>query len=167
MVIRPAGQDDHAAIRAVNLEAFPTAQEADLVDALRASGDGLAELVAVLDGAVIGHILFTRLGLAGEHDTLPGAALAPVAVFPEHQNCGVGGRLIIDGVETCRSLGVAAIVVLGHPAYYPRHGFTAQTAAHLKDPFDAGDAFMAMELEKGSLREPRRPIYAEPFRIPN
>ena len=45
-MIRPATAEDHAAIRAVNLEAFPTAEEADLVDALRATGDGLAELVA-------------------------------------------------------------------------------------------------------------------------
>ena len=165
MVIRPAGPDDHDEIRAVNLAAFPTASEADLVDALRANGDGLIERVAVLDGAVIGHILFTTLGLAGEQDNLPGAALAPVAVLPEHQNRGVGGRLIVDGVEACRSLGVAAIVVLGHPAYYPRHGFTAQAAANLHEPFDAGDAFMAMELEKDSLKQPRRPLYAAPFGI--
>lgn len=165
-MIRPAGPDDHAAIRAVNLAAFPTAEEADLVDALRANGDGLVELVAVLDGAVIGHILFTSLGLAGEHDILPGAALAPMAVTPEHQDQGTGGHLIREGVEACRSSGVQAIVVLGHPTYYPRHGFSAEAAETLHDPFGAGGAFMAMELEKGALSQPRRPIYATPFGIP-
>lgn len=165
MVIRPATSGDHAAIRAVNLDAFPTAEEADLVDALRANGDDLVELVAVQDEAFIGHILFTRLGLASENDTVPGAALAPVAVSPGRQNQGVGGGLIMDGVEACRRLGAAAIVVLGHPAYYPRHGFSAQAAKRLHDPFDAGDAFMAMELKAGALDVPRRPLYAAPFGI--
>ena len=166
-MIRPAGPGDHAAIRAVNLAAFPTASEADLVDALRANGDGLLELVAAQDDRVIGHILFTRLDLAGDHDILAGAALAPVSVSPDHQDRGVGGCLIRQGVEGCRASGVKAVVVLGNPAYYPRHGFSAQAARNLRDPFDAGDAFMAMELEKGALVQPRRPVYAAPFGMPD
>ena len=165
MVIRPAGPDDYAAIRAVNLAAFPTAGEADLVDALRAGGDDLVELVALKDGAVVGHILFTRLDLQGESDTLPGAALAPMAVAPDHQGRGVGAALIGAGVEACRDLTVAAVVVLGDPAYYARHGFSAAAARRLHDPFAAGEAFMAMELDRGALNQPRQPVYAEPFGI--
>ena len=167
MVIRSAGPDDHAAIRAVNLAAFPMASEADLVDALRGNGDVLVELVAVQEGALIGHILFTRLDLAGDEDILAGAALAPMAVSPEHQDQGIGGRLIREGVKACLSSGVKAVVVLGHPTYYSRHGFSAEAARNLRDLFDAGGAFMAMELEPGSLKHPRRPIYAAPFGIPH
>jgi len=166
VVIRPARPDDHAAVRAVNLAAFPTAGEADLVHALRANGDALVELVAVQDEVVVGHILFTRLGLEGEDGSLAGAALAPVAVRPDLQRRGIGGALIGAGVEACRDAGAVAVVVLGDPAYYPRHGFSAQAAGRLADPFRAGDAFMAMALCEGVLDRPLRPVYAEPFGIP-
>ena len=168
MTLRPAKREDAVAIRAVLVAAFPTPEEADLVDRLRADGDILLEWTAEMDGEIVAAVQYSPLRLARSSGEALAAALAPLAVRPDHQRQGLGGRLIEATLPLLRARGdLESVVVLGHPAYYPRHGFTAQTAAHLKDPFDAGDAFMAMELEKGSLREPRRPIYAEPFRIPN
>ena len=43
-----------------------------------------------------------------------------------------------------------AVVVLGHPDYYPRFGFSAELASGLDSPFD-GDSFMALELVPGAL----------------
>jgi putative acetyltransferase len=43
------------------------------------------------------------------------------------------------------------VIVLGHPEFYPRFGFSSEMARHLAGPF-SGEAFMALELEPGALR---------------
>ena len=53
--------------------------------------------------------------------------------------------------EQARSLGWQAVIVLGHPDYYPRFGFDAELAHKLAAPF-SGDAFMALELTPDALR---------------
>ena len=60
-MIRHARAADHPAIAEVNELAFGGTDEARLIERLRADGDVLFELVAVEDGAVTGHILFSRL----------------------------------------------------------------------------------------------------------
>jgi putative acetyltransferase len=42
------------------------------------------------------------------------------------------------------------VIVVGHPSYYPRFGFSAALAAPLKSPWN-GTAFMALELEPVTL----------------
>ena len=59
VTIRPEEERDHAAVRQVNLDAFETTLEADLVDSVRPGSRPLVSLVAELDCAVVGHILFT------------------------------------------------------------------------------------------------------------
>ncbi len=162
MNVRPATARDHAAIRRINAATFPTPAEADLVDRLRADGDLLLELVAERDGGLVGCIQFSPLRLEGD-PSVPAAALAPMAVSPEAQRQGVGAALIQAGVQACRHRDVPAIVVLGHPDYYPRFGFSAETARHIHDRFDAGPAFMAMSLEPGVLDRPLTPRYAPAF----
>lgn len=159
-MIRPATPSDAAAIRDVVAAAFGQPDEAELVDRLRADGDVLVELVAEHDGAVVGHILFSRLGIGA----IEGAALAPLAVAPDHQRTGVGVALTRAGIERCRELGVPAIVVLGHADYYPRFGFSPALAAPLEAPF-SGPSFMAMELVPGALGDGGRLRYAPAFGI--
>lgn len=159
-MIRPAAPTDSAAIRDVVAAAFGQPDEADLVDRLRADGDALVELVAEDDGKVIGHILFSRLGIG----PIEGAALAPLAVAPDRQRTGVGVALTEAGLERCRELGVPAIVVLGHADYYPRFGFSAVLARSLEAPF-SGPSFMAIELMPGALAGGGRLRYAPAFGI--
>lgn len=149
--IRPAVESDAAVIRRINEDAFGGAEEADLVEALRVDGDVLVELVACHGPAVIGHILFSRLAIeGGEAESVPAAALAPMAISPAHQNSGIGSTLVREGLAACRDRGIGAVVVLGHPKYYPRFGFSAANAAHLRAPF-SGEAFMSLELVPGAL----------------
>ncbi len=165
--IRPERPDDFAAIRTVNRLAFGQADEAALVDALRGGGFGVAALVAEDAGRIVGHIFFSRLPIEAGGRVVAGAALAPMAVTPERQRQGIGSALVRAGLAACRGAGIAAVVVLGHPDYYPRFGFSAQAARGLRPPFpDAGDAFMALELVPGSL-DVRDAIvrYAPPFGI--
>lgn len=162
MVIRPAAPEDHEAIRAVVVAAFGQPDEAILVDALRADGDALVELVAEEDGAVVGHILFSPL----KTDTgARFAALAPLSVRPDRQKDGVGVMLMQVGHELCRAAGVEAVIVLGHPAYYPRVGYSAEAAGTVKAPF-AGPSFMALALKPRALDAPVTVTYAKAFGLP-
>jgi putative acetyltransferase len=150
--IRAERPEDLPQIREVNRLAFGQADEADLVDRLRADGDVLASLVAIgTNSGIDGHILFSRLVIAGADGAkIEAAALAPVAIRPDCQRQGLGSALIRAGIEACRARGLGVIVVLGHPAYYPRFGFSAALARPLQAPF-SGDAFMALELSPGAL----------------
>lgn len=163
MIIREEKFGDAAAIASVNRQAFGGHEEAVLVEALRAGNYVVASLVALEDDAIIGHILFSPLPIETAAGEIPAAALAPVAVLPEHQSRGVGGALIRRGLELCRDRGCTAVVVVGHPEYYPRFGFSAELASRLAAPF-TGPAFMALELTPGALDGVTGPIrYAPPF----
>lgn len=160
-MIRPATSDDQGAIRGVNDAAFGRPDEGRLVDQLRADGNALTELVADENGCVVGHILFSRLRLHGP-DVLPVAALAPMSVQPDLQRSGVGSSLVLAGIAECRDRSLPAIVVLGHPEFYPRFGFSAEAASRLKAPF-SGPAFMALNLEPGALDDHRVVQYSSAF----
>lgn len=158
-MIRPAAAADWDAIHVVETAAFGRPDEADLVDALRADGDALVELVAEEGGAIVGHILFSPLAT----DTGAAfAALAPVAVAPGRQKDGLGGALILAGLDACRAKGIAAVILLGHPDYYPRFGFSAEAARTVKAPF-SGPAFMGLALTKDALAGPVTITYAKAF----
>jgi len=163
IAVRPERPDDHAAIRAVNEAAFGQPDEADLVDALRRSGDVVASLVAEDEEDILGHILFSRLTLSGPGDAPFLAALAPMAVLPDCQRRKIGTLMVAGGLGEMRARGVEAVIVLGHADYYPRFGFSADLARRLDAPF-SGESFMALELAPGALDRARgRLIYPEPF----
>jgi predicted N-acetyltransferase YhbS len=154
--IREEQAADHAAVYKLHQAAFGQDDEANLVDALR-QGDAFIpalSLVAVIDDVVVGHILFTRIRIRnGSGEEIDSLALAPVAVLPAHQRCGIGGRLIRAGLAMARRLGHASCIVLGHQEYYPRFGFRPASAWAIKAPFDVSDdVFMAMELVPYGLR---------------
>ena len=96
--------------------------EAAIVDRLRADGDLVASLVALEDGAVIGHIALSpaRIGAAAGW-----FAIGPVAVAPGHQRRGIGAQLIRAALERLRGVNAAGAVLVGDPAFYGRFGFAA------------------------------------------
>ena len=150
MIIRHDTAVDHEAIRHVNRLAFGQDDEARIVDALRASGNVRASLVAEMHGHIVGHILFSELPIHEEAQTILALALAPMAVLPDFQNRGIGSELVRRGLESCRSSGHRIVIVLGHPHFYPRFGFSVELARPLQSPF-SGAAWMAMELVPGAL----------------
>jgi putative acetyltransferase len=150
-LIRPETTADHEAVRQVNRLAFGQDAEARLVGALRDGGYVRASLVADKDGQVVGHILFSYLPIITEAGTVPALALAPMAVLPEFQNQGIGSALVRCGLEACRQQGHRIVVVLGHPHFYPRFGFSSKLASALASPFGGGDSWMALELVPRAL----------------
>jgi predicted N-acetyltransferase YhbS len=155
LLVRQEQEKDHEAVYQVVKTAFETMEladgdEQDLVNRLRKGEAFIPELslVAECDGKIIGHILFTKMKI-GAH---PSLALAPVAVLTEYQNQGVGGKLIVAGHRIARELGHDSVILVGHPAYYPRFGYKLASKWGIKAPFDVPDeAFMALELVEGGL----------------
>lgn len=150
-------------IRSIHEAAFGGPEEADLVDQLRAAGDVLLSLVAKLEGRIVGHVLFSRMWIETPRGLVPAVALAPVAVLPEQQRRGIGGRLIRYGLGLLRDRGEKIVIVVGHPDYYPRFGFSGEKARSLESPFPA-EAFMALEMSPGALDGVRgRVVYPAAF----
>lgn len=141
---------EQSLIYAIHAAAFARPDEADLVDGLRRDGVVLASLVAEDAGRLLGHILFTRMWIDTVNGPVPAAALAPVAVLPEHQGRGIGSRLIRHGLDLLRQQGEKIAIVLGHPEYYQRFGFSVAKARDLESPFPP-EAYMALELAPGAL----------------
>ncbi len=158
MIIRDEAPDDITAIRSLVAAAFAQAAEADLVDALRQSGDAVISLLAEDDGGIVGHVLFSKLQ-APER----AIALAPVSVTPDRQNKGIGSELIRAGLARASCAGWQAVFLLGAPAYYERFDFAAAAA----DKFDTiypKPYFMALELRPRALSDcAGAVIYAPPF----
>lgn len=153
MLIRRETEADHSAVQKLLLSAFDEEGESKLVTRLRVNAEPLISLVAELDGKIIGHILFSPVTL----DTAPSLAimgLAPMAVLPNHQGRGVGTALVEAGLKRCREQNFGAVVVLGHPKYYPRFGFRASSDYNIKCEYDvSAAAFMLIELIDGYLQK--------------
>ncbi|PCJ51365.1 MAG: GNAT family N-acetyltransferase [Candidatus Hydrogenedentota bacterium] len=146
---------DQEAIFRINAEAFERDGEARLVDALRDAGVLTLSLVAEVDGAAVGHIAFSPVTIETARGSVDAIGLAPMSVLKVHQRTGVGSVLVREGLLRLTDAGHASVVVLGHPAFYPRFGFkSAQSTYGLDNEYGAPDeAFMALELAPGALED--------------
>lgn len=140
MLIREEQPADHAAVAAVIEAAFEGSDEAELVARLRADGSYEIALVAVVEGGIVGHVMFSPM-------TAPFRALglAPLAVASAYQGHGVGSRLVNEGLERARARRWEGVFVLGDPAYYRRFGFDPGLAKGFASVY-AGPHLMAMAL---------------------
>jgi putative acetyltransferase len=160
--IRPETAADVPGIHAVNVAAFETRLEANLVDRLRQAAHPTVSLVADDGGKIIGHILFSPVTLSGDPDAKI-MGLAPMAVLPSEQRRGIGSALVREGLKRCKELGYGAVVVVGHRDYYPRFGFKSASTFNLKSEYDVpDDVFMALELTPIYLQDKSGTIHFHP-----
>ncbi|QEV21413.1 bifunctional class I SAM-dependent methyltransferase/N-acetyltransferase [Streptomyces alboniger] len=146
---RPESAADIASVHALNTAAFATEAEADLVEALRADPEawlpGMSYVAEAPDGSVAAHALITRCRVGGA----PALALAPVAVLPRYQRAGAGSAVIRAVLDAARARGERLVLVLGHPAYYPRFGFRPASGYGIRPGFEVPDeAMMALVLKE-------------------
>lgn len=170
--IRQENSNDHDSVfklieAAFADEEYSDHQEQFLVERLRASDAFIPalSLVAEREKEVVGHILLTRIyiqGPAQRHDAL---ALAPVAVLPNHQAQGIGGRLIEEAHRIAATQGHKRIILLGHADYYPRFGYQRCVDFGISLPFEAPDEnCMVLGLQAGALEGVAgEVVYSEAF----
>ena len=142
--VREERPEDRSAVRSVEEAAFGRAEEADIVDALRGDPAWALSLVALVDGEIVGHLLFSRGDRA--------MTLGPLAVLPSHQRSGVGSALMREGLGRIDG----PVVLLGHPAYYTRFGFRPAGPEGIRNQWGIDDpAWMVRgELSPGEVRFP-------------
>ena len=157
MDIREASESDLKDVLDVETVAFGYDKEAELVRELLVdpSATPILSLLAFDDDRAVGHILFTAVRLTQTEDAPSAAILAPLAVVPDYQKKGVGGKLIDRGLQLLTSSGVDLVFVLGHSEYYPRHGFEPAGSLGLEAPYpipeEHADAWMVQALRPGIL----------------
>jgi len=155
-------EKDFDAVYTVNERAFETSAEAKLVDKLREQSQPVISLVCEVNIEIVGHIMFSPVILS-RHPEFNLMELGPMAVVPEHQRKGFGSALVKKGLEQCRQLSYIAVVVLGHPLYYPRFGFSPASGFGINSEYKVSDeVFMAVELEQGVLSGKRGSVSYHP-----
>ncbi len=151
--IREEKPGDSAAVHRVNELAFGRSNEADLVDALRAAPCSHLSLVAVKDGLIVGHIFFSPVSIESIDTSFSALGLAPMAVLPECQKQGIGSELVRAGLRECAKRGHPVVVVLGHPGFYRRFGFSTAKDKGITCEYPVPDeVFMVAELTPGTLK---------------
>lgn len=141
MHVREATDSDLDDVLFVERTAFGYDKEAELVRALLGdpTAKPLVSLLAFEDDRAVGHILFTTAHLTETADTASISLLAPLAVVPDSQKQGVGGKLIESGLRILTESEVDLVFVLGHPEYYPRHGFKPAGVLGFEAPYPIPD----------------------------
>ena len=152
MKIRQTTQADLDDILSVERAAFNRDSEVNLTRALLAdpSAEPRLSLMAYVDDQPVGHILFTK-GILTNHPDVALSFLAPLAVIPKFQRQGIGGALIRRSLELLAEAYGDLIVVLGHPAYYPKFGFKPALELGFEPtypiPAKVADAWMVQALK--------------------
>lgn len=131
MNVRPERAIDHREVETVTREAFwnlhwPGCDEHYLLHVLRTCEAFVPELnlVAEVDGKIVGNIVYTKAKIACD-DGIEREALSfgPVSVLPEYWGMGIGSELIRHTLELAKAAGHKRVLIYGDPAYYYRFGF--------------------------------------------
>ncbi|MDP2966274.1 MAG: N-acetyltransferase [Pelolinea sp.] len=153
VIIREETPQDIDRIREINDAAFSQPNEGRIVDQIRKSCSETLSLVGVLDGKIIGHILFSPVEIETQTGIIKGMGLAPMAVAPDQQNQGIGIQLVVEGLKIIKKRGYPFVIVLGHPNYYPRFGFKPVSLYGLKCQWEGvpAMAFMAIIFDEEKM----------------
>jgi putative acetyltransferase len=156
IIIRQELKEDLARIKEINDQAFGQEDESRIVNKLREKDQFISELslVAEADKTVVGHILFYPVKINSVNSNHTTLSLGPMSVLPKYQKKGIGGKLVKEGLKRAKDMGFRSVIVVGHPEYYPKFGFTNANKWNIRVPFEVPDeVFMALEIVKGELQD--------------
>jgi len=131
ILVRNELEEDYQGVEELTREAFwnlyfPGCVEHYLVHTMRDHMDFIRELdfVAVMDGKIVGNIMYTIASLVNEeNETLSIASFGPLSVLPEFQRKGIGSRLVQHSLLAARDLSFKVVAIYGDPHNYCKHGF--------------------------------------------
>jgi len=170
MILRREERADERAVETLTRDAFwgtsgPRCDEHLLVHRLRTVDAFVPELdvVAVVDGVVVGNVMYSRAQVVGDGGSSDVLTFGPLSVVPGQQGSGVGSALMRSTLAEAARLGHRAVVVYGHPDYYPRFGFVRAADVGITAPGGATfDALMALALVDGGLDGVRGEFHEDP-----
>lgn len=147
LVVRPEGPTERAAVLALVRRAFSADEAADadeaekvvaLVEAMHteAATVGHSSLVALAEGALVGHVGLTRGWVDARDRLVEIQVLSPLSVDPALQRRGVGTALLRAAAERADNLGSPLVLLEGDPAFYRRRGYVAAHTVGLARPSD-------------------------------
>ncbi len=154
LIIRQETPADYKGAELMTMRSFwnkywPGCSEHFLVRIIRESNDYLPELsrVAELDGKIVGAVYYTRAWIDDGSARHPVVTFGPLAVEPTLEGNDIGGELMRKSIEDAKKAGVAGIVVIGEPNYYPRFGFKRASDFGITDgEGNSFDAIMCLPL---------------------
>ncbi len=144
-VIQKETSEHYLAVHEILITSFKSDAESKLVTALREKSMAVLSLVALQNGKVVGHVLFTEV-TTSPLSKAQGLGLAPLAVKSEYQKQGIGAQLVQEGLRLCTGLGYDYIVLLGDPEYYQRFGFKRASGFGLQNEYGVDEPFMIIKL---------------------
>ena len=164
--IRESTAQDLGEILSLYPQAFPDEDLLPLVDALLADTAIALSLVAIIDGRILGHVIFTRCSTSTSGVNV--SLLGPLAVAPASQHQGVGSALVRAGFARVQEEGASMVCVLGDPKYYRRFGFTPEYS--LRPPYalpaEWAGAWQSVSLENGQKADEGMLVVPDPWQDP-
>ena len=112
------------------------------------------EIIAVLEGEVVGYAGFSRFHLEGKFEEKL-LILTPVAVKTQLQRRHISKRMIEYGFEKAKRMGFEAVIVEGNPRNYNARGFVTAAEQGIMPGktvhLPAIQCLMVKELKEGAL----------------
>lgn len=169
LIIRNEKTNDHAEVEAMLRSAFwdvymPGCSEHYLAHVMREHKDFIPELdlVAELDGKIIGGIMYARSALKDEQgNEREVLTFGPLGILPEFQRKGAGKALMERSFAIASEMGFEAVVIFGNPGNYVSSGFKSCKKYNIcleGDVFPT--AMLVKELQTGAL-DGRKQFYCE------
>jgi predicted N-acetyltransferase YhbS len=162
--IRNELEKDYRQVEELTREAFwnlyvPGCNEHYLVHIMRDHPDFISKLdfVAIYKEKIIGNIMYTKSYVRDKNDSnhkIDTITFGPLSVLPEYQRKGVGSSLIKHTIDIASENKYKAIIILGHPNNYCKHGFISSKDFNISDtqgkyPY----GMLVFEIKKGIFQD--------------
>lgn len=171
IIIRSETEKDFGKVEMLIREAFwnvnfPGCNEHYVAHVIRSHEDFIPELdlVAELDGTIIGNVMYTKSKLVDESGNEKAIlTFGPLAVLPRYQRMGVGKALLEHSFDIAEKLGYDIIVIFGNPGNYVSRGFKSCQKYNIC--LEGGvfpTAMLVKELKSGALDGRKMTFYESP-----
>lgn len=163
MKIRLESEDDYFEVEKLVRDSFwniyrPGAFEHYIVHNLRNHDSFIKNLAYVIedDGKIIGYINYSMGFIDYGDEKEDACVLGPVAIHKDHQNQGLGSKLICHTLDLAKKENISHVFVIGDENYYHRFGFISASEydIHLEgtDEEDECPFFMIKIFDENNLK---------------